>query len=467
MPLRFPCIGDVHLQHGHRRNADRLQALDQIIGESLALGELGAWLVLGDVFHERSSIEDRNDVAPRLQRMADTAPVVMIYGNHDRAGDLHILARLRAYYPIHVLATAAVINVDLPSGDQATIFGVPYPHKAALVAAGVEHGLLGDVAAQHLDAIFLGASAALEAAGGIRLMIGHATLAGAVSSVGQPMGLDRDIAVSAALLERLPAEVPKIFGHIHKPQELLGAYYAGSIGRNDWGECEDKRYLVVEYSRLIDNDPDSEWMATIREHPIRVAALYHVEGELARDGFAWRVTRGPDGEELAPPLAMCPSCQGTGDGVKDPVEGTMHCATCVGSPRSGVVVSWAGVEVRVRYTFNANEITSLDRAQVLATFADAKHLELEPIAIRERAARAPEVAAAMTLPDKVSTFVRMSGIAWTPALEAKLAALQEVDGAAFLTNVQRAVLSDRKIDLQKPEQPSSAAAPAERLQVSL
>lgn len=427
MALRFPCIGDLHLQHTHRRNAARLQALDQIIAESLDAGALGAWLVLGDVFHERSAIEDRNHVAPRLQRMADVAPVVMIYGNHDRAGDLHILARLKARYPIHVLDAAGVIAVDLPSGDQATVFGFPYPHKAALVSAGVEHGLLGDVAARHLDTLFLAAAAALEAAHGIRIMIGHATLAGSVSSVGQPMGLDRDIAVSGALLERLPAEVPKIFGHIHKPQELLGAYYAGSIGRNDWGEVEDKRYLVVEFEGP-DWTPEEQpaWrVARVTSHAIDVAPMYHVEGELTPEGFTWRVTRGPDGEELQPPA------------------------------------SWTGAEVRVRYRFNAAETAALDRAPIHATFAQATHVELEPIGVRERAARAPEVAAAATLAEKVAAFVRLSGVAWTPALEAKLGALQQADGAAFLTDVQH-TLERRSISAPPPE-----AIDAEIAEVSL
>jgi DNA repair exonuclease SbcCD nuclease subunit len=184
--------------------------------------------------------------------------------------------------------------------------------------------------------------------------------------------------------------VPTIFGHIHKPQEIHGAHYAGSIGRNDWGEVEEKRYL-----ELVFDDEET----AIDSHPIACTPLYHVEGNLTRDGFTWRVTRGPDGEQLEPPA------------------------------------SWAGCEVRVRYRFNADEKSALDTAQILAEFATAKRLELDPIGIRNRAIRSVEVATASTLAEKVAAFVRQSGGAWSPSLETKLALLQEPDGGASLTRV--------------------------------
>lgn len=392
------CIGDCHFQHTHRRNADRLRALDQIIVESLDRGPIGAWLWLGDVFHQRSSIEDRNEVAPRLQRMADVAPVVLLYGNHDQPGDLHILARLKAHYSIVVVDRPQVVHLHLATGGAAAIFALPYPHKAGLVAAGVDVQQVGTAAAPLLDALFIDAAAELRTArvaDWLTLMIGHATIGGSVSSVGQPMGLERDIAIDAGLLARL-GDVPKIFGHIHKPQALHGAVYAGSIGRTDWGEVEEKRYLTVDVVGGRDE------ITVVESHPIACPPLYHVEGELTRDGFTWRVTRGPDGEPLAPPA------------------------------------SWAGCEVRVRYRFNADDkavLTDLSRAQILAAFVGAAHLELDPIAVRNRAIRSTEVATATTLAEKVSAFVRQSGGAWTAALETKLALLQQPDGGAFLTTV--------------------------------
>lgn len=395
MMLRFPCIGDLHLQHAHRRNSDRLQALDQILEDAIAMGDIGAWLFLGDLYHQRSEKEDRNALAPRLQRAADVAPVFVLYGNHDAAGDLEILARLKARHPIHVLVAAGVFSTWAADGTPLALFALPYLHKHVLVGAGVPSERLGETAAPLLDAMFLDAAEQLrqaEAAGALTLMIGHNTIAGSVSSVGQPMGLDRDIAITAALLDRL-GDVPKIFGHIHKPQEIFGAYYAGSVCRNDWGECEDKRWLLVECT-------DEE--TRIESHPIDVPKMWHVEGTFSREtGFAWQVKRGPDGEPLELPA------------------------------------TWKGADVRVRYHFQESELSLFDRAQILATFAEARTLEPEPITIRERAHRAPEVEAAKTIHEKVAAFVKMRGVEWTPALDAKFAVLQDPDVGGFLTRVEQ------------------------------
>ncbi|HXG70568.1 MAG TPA: metallophosphoesterase [Gemmatimonadaceae bacterium] len=396
MTHAFVCIGDIHLKHGHQWNADRLAALDQILREGAAREDLAAWLVLGDVFDTRSSIEDRNAIAPRLQQMGERAPVVIVAGNHDMPGDLDVLGKLKARYPILVVTRAQTLSIDTPTGARAAIFAVPYPHKHALVGAGVAHAQLGDVAGHLLDAMFLeGADQLTRAAraGELTLMIGHATIAGSVSSVGQPMGLDHSIAITQGHLERL-GDVPEIFGHIHAPQEICGAYYAGSITAHDFGEVDRKRYLVVEYAA------DGYRVLSM---PLDTPPLYHVEGTFAREtGFTWTVTRGPDGEALGPPP------------------------------------TWRGVRVRVRYRFLEAEASALDTAHILAAFAEARSLALEPIAIRERAHRAPEVVAAQTLPEKVAAFVRSSGVPWTPALAGKLAALQEPDTTGFLARAQHA-----------------------------
>lgn len=390
---RLVAIGDIHLQHGHRRNAGRLTALDQVVREGLTLEQLGAWVLLGDVFHQRSSIDDRNEVAPRLQQMADAAPVVIVYGNHDHPGDLQILARLRARYPIVVIDRPQVLEFELATGVPAALVGFPYPHKGQLTAAGVTVADVRETALPLLDAIFLEAAEQLRRlaeCGVLPLGVyGHATIEGSTSSVGQPMGLERDIAISANLLARF-GDVPKVFGHIHKPQEIYDAWYCGSIGRNDWGEVEDKRYLEIAFS-----DEDT----TITSRPIVSTPLYHVEGLLTRDGFAWRVTRGPDGELLEPPTR------------------------------------WDGAEVRVRYRFNAEDKAALDHAGVSQPFAGAAVLEVEAIGLRQRAIRSEEVAKATTLTEKVAACIRQSGGEWTPALAAKLEALQQPDGVAFLNAI--------------------------------
>ena len=101
--MRAVIVGDSHLQGTNPRNGDRLRAWDQIIEAGLQFPDLAAWLHVGDVFHARSTPDDRVSVAERLVRMANAAPVVVIYGNHDAPLDLHVFGKLKAAHPIIVV----------------------------------------------------------------------------------------------------------------------------------------------------------------------------------------------------------------------------------------------------------------------------------------------------------------------------------------------------------------------------
>lgn len=394
---RVIAIGDAHFQHSSQRNAARIASAEQITTAGLAMSDLGAWIWLGDVFNTRSATEDRMLAADLFQRQAAVAPVLVIYGNHCVPRDLHIFAKLQTKYPVIVSAQPEVVRITLATGESAAIATFPYPHKAGLVVSGAAHDQLAILADEAIDAICLGLAAELKAAqdaGAITMLVGHATIAGAVTSVGQPMGLNGDIAITSQHLSRFGA-IPKLFGHIHKPQELHGAIYAGSISANDYGETERKRALVVQFEPLGGY--------TVEAMPLDTPRLFHVEGELAREGFTWRVTKGLDGPEDEPPA------------------------------------SFEGCEVRVRYRYNAAEKSALDEALVRAPFQGAKRVDTDPIAMRSRAVRAPEVAAAATLDAKTQVFVEQSGVEWTPSFATKLALLQQVhaDDQAFLAAVRQ------------------------------
>lgn len=413
MNTRFIHIGDIHLKSSHERHVDRLRALDQIIDANTNRQELAAWLVPGDVFDTRSAAQDRNDAAERFQRMAAKAPVVVIPGNHDLPGDLDIFAKLKAEWPIYVVNRPQVITIPLATGHTAAIFCLPYPHRAGLVAAGVPSESLVDAARQALDVIFMNAAHELNEAkahGRITLAIAHVNIGGAVMSSGQP-SIGKEIELDPALISRL-GDIYFGCNHVHRAQEIGGAIYAGSICRLDWGETEEKRYLTVSYEDRRTPGPVHDWGYTVESHPVDIPPRYDVRGDLTREGFDW----GLAGSSTAGPLA-----------VEFPE----------------IPASFEGAEVRVRYRYNAAEKSALDEALVRAPFEGAKRLELDPIAERSRAARAPEVAAAATLDAKVEAFVRRSGVPWTGALEAKLALLQQPDGAAFLTTVQNN-LSERQ-----------------------
>lgn len=387
------CMGDLHLRQDARQ-PQRLAAWDQAIREGEQRPHLGGWVLAGDLFHAISTPADRNAAGARLVAMANRAPVIAVQGNHDGEGELELFARLGAAWPIYLFTRPECRRLRLATGQNVTVFGLPYPHRAALVAAGVAPGAdVFEAAGGALASIILGAAAELTVArqrGDAVCMVGHATITGAVASNGQPQ-IGRDIALSPRHLEPL-GDILQVFGHIHAPQVVGRAHYVGSITRQDFGELEAKRLLIASIA------PDSTY--TVVSVPLAGPPLWHVEGTLTREGFTWTATAGPGGDVLAPPA------------------------------------SWAGCEVRCRYRFHASEKSLLSDALVLAAFADAARLQLEPIAVPDRALRAPEVVDAPTLAAKVEAWARVAGVTTSPAVLDKLHRLEQTDPVALLAELQ-------------------------------
>jgi hypothetical protein len=397
-------VGDLHTDSTNPRNGARLEALDQIIAEGTILPNLAAWAVLGDVFHHRSTPEDRNQLAGRVLRMANAAPVIILAGNHEQPGDLRIFGELAAAWPIAVVDTPIVLQLPTPTGETLTLACLPYPHKANLIAGGLaadETLQLGD---QYLQDIMRSFGVGLRDVA-LPLFLGHINVAGAVASNGQPQ-IGREIELAPHLLDLLGPQVPKLLGHIHKPQVVGGndpAYYVGSVCRLDWGETEEKRYLVVEYT---DKLAAPGYLLTSR--PIAVAPMYRVEGELTREGF--RIEAGD-----YPP-------------------------------------TWDGCEVRVRYRFAASERNVLDHSTFRVLFEAAARLEVEPVAVPDRALRAPEVAAAHTLADKIGAWAKLSGATVTDGVLTKLARLEHIEPVVLLSLLAG--------DITRVEHPEEGQVPA-------
>lgn len=403
MPTSLVHVGDFHAGPGPR-NAARYRALDQVIAEGLALPSLGAWLWPGDLSHQRQTIDDENALIERLRRMSAAAPVVLVYGNHDAPGDLDKFAFVGAGNPIYVVDRPQVLRIRLATMAFASIACLPYPHKHGLVLAGVANPDLVDEAANALDAIFMQFAMDLadaRANGDLTLFIGHANVGGAVTSSGQP-NIGREIELSPRHLERLG---PVYIGlnHIHKAQEIHGAHYPGSICRLDWGEIEEKCWLEVR--NLGGDDVLDASAFEVVPHAIDVAPMYHVEGELTREGFTWRVIAGPGGE-----LQDAPA-------------------------------SWKGCEVRLRYRFAQSEARLVNKSLLLAEFAEAS-LTLDPIAVPDRALRAPEVAAAKTLPDKLRAWCELAGMVASDGVLNKLARLEHIADAAVHIEAARDYATD-------------------------
>jgi DNA repair exonuclease SbcCD nuclease subunit len=398
-------FGDTHIRSSAENNADRLAAWDRAIEIGLA-NQVDLWCHLGDVFDEGSSIEDRLQVAERLSRMAEAAPVEVLEGNHDKEGDLGIFWRLRTKYPVRVHRLARVAARTTALKEEARFFVLPYPRKSGLLLQGYAPHEVAGAADGILDVLFAQAAMELrqaEAGGLPTFAIGHATIAGSMTSTGQPM-IGRDIAVSPVHLARL-GKAPIFFGHIHKPQEIHGAHYAGSLCRLSYGETEEKRLLLAQ------SYPGAAgWR--ISSLPVFSPPRYHVEAHLSRAGFVYEVRRGPDG-----PLDAQPA-------------------------------SWQGCDIRVRVRYPEQERdvlqAKLSKPEIAKYFEGARNLDIEPIAVHQNELRAPEVIAASTLEEKLAAWARLSGVEWSEALQARAAELLAASDPQALVDAQRERLSQKK-----------------------
>lgn len=416
----FAHIGDLHLGPGPR-NEDRIRALRQVIDEGLAIKNLGAWLIPGDLNHGRMTIDDRNFLAEQLTLAAMHAPVLITPGNHDVPGDLQIFSRLKATWPVYVVDTPQVFTLPLATGDAASVFVLPYPTRAGLLAAGAASSQVHDAAREALEHIFMEAAEQLakaRAMGDLTLMIGHVNVAGSDMSAGQP-NIGREIELDAALLTLL-GDCYKGLNHIHKGQEIFGVHYAGSLCRLDWGEIEPKRWLRIDYERVAHH----QWVYSVSPRRVDVAPMYHVEGELTRDTFTWHVRKGPGGDVEPPPA------------------------------------SWKGCEVRVRYHYKQSERSVLSEAQIYAEFAECAKLYRDPVADPDRAVRAPQVAAARTLPEKLSAWCDISGHVATDSVIAKLAQLERSEPqavmtwvAALIAQIEQDVIGAQPVELEEEAMP--------------
>lgn len=392
-------IGDTHIRQD-ARNELRLRSLDQIVAEVRAMRGIGAILWPGDLFHSKSTIADRNQLAERMLQLGDIAPIVICRGNHDEIGDLDIFARLRTAHPIDVVDRAACISIRLATGQNATLAVLAYPARGGLVSLNVAHGDQVQTADEMFDAIFMSFAHELEAArgrGDLTAFIGHVNIAGSVLSSGQP-SIGQELEIRQTHLDRL-GPILKIVNHIHLPQEIAGAVYPGSIAPMDWGETHSCRFVVVDVRDSFDFDVQSCRLDT--------PPMFLVEGKLTRDGFTLF-----DEHTDAP---LFPSLTDE-------------------AARRFAQQDWAGCEVKVQYAYLASERPLLDEGVIRTLFASARVLKIVSHVIPDREVRSAAVATAKTLAAKLAAM-RPEGV--LPATVAdKVAALEQQDREMVLAQVR-------------------------------
>lgn len=317
----------------------------------------------GDIYERTSAPHERNMAAEWLVDIARTCPVVIVRGNHDAHEDLEIFHSLKSEHPILVFerpGTLLIAGVALAC--------LPWPRKEhILTSLGITSQEAGEQASHELlRQILLGLATQLAEHKGPRLFVGHAMVRGSRTSVGAELvGTDLELGLEDLALVNAHAYH---LGHIHMHQQWdLGgvpAIYPGAPYRTTFGEVEAKGFVVYEH----DGETITDW--EFIETPARPMVLIEAE---------W-----------------------------DPKAGQF-----VDRSECWVAAEQEGAEVRLRYHV-ASEDRLAARAAAETTRTDwlelgAATVKLDEVVQISTEARAPEVAAAQTLGEKLEAMWRARG----------------------------------------------------------
>lgn len=319
----------------------------------------------GDLFERRPQPVEMAAATDWIRQLASIAEVVGVYGNHDVPQSLYPLERLDTKYPVRFYATP-----EAHPTEWGGIVCVPWPSRAQLLASigDVPREQANQIAADALRAVLVGLGQQLDQCPGKRVFLGHVQLRAATVSTGQPLapGADFELGLEDLALARCDAY---LLGHIHRSSigeaEICGApcFYPGSPRRTAFGEVERKGYAIVDLS-------SSPARVSLIETPC--APMLLLEDE-------W-VTKTASGADRAP---------GWRRGWAG-IDARVHAR---------------GAELRLRYVVDADqrEAARASASAIRAAMLEegAVSVQVEPEVRPTLRARAPEVARAVTLRDKL------------------------------------------------------------------
>jgi len=357
---RVAIVADSHFdEHSRFEECCRLH---QWIEGDLAARGVDLVLHAGDVYERKSTPHERIMVAEWLCDVARTAPVVIVRGNHDAREDLELLGQLRSHHPIRVEEAA---GVHVLAG--VAVGALAWPRKAELLAKlGHDVGLeeSGAIAGDALRNVIRGLGQKLAQHDGPTILLAHAMVRGSITSTGQPLvGCDMEIGVED--LGLAGAGLVAI-GHIHKGQEWTYGdtpiVYPGSPRRTAFGELEEKGYVLATF--------DGPRLLTWERVVVPATPMLLLEADYA-------------GGQL---------CRATFESLE----------------------ALRGAEVRFRYTTPADQRDAARReaneVRDLIIGAGAVSVKVEEVVVAETRARAPGVATAPTVQEKLVALWAAKGI---------------------------------------------------------
>jgi DNA repair exonuclease SbcCD nuclease subunit len=358
----------------------------------------------GDVYERRSTARERASIHAWLDKVTSFAQVVIAGGNHEAPGEVTELRRDAVYRDGVLLSKREVYALERPETvivsnaartEHLYVDVLPWPRRANLHAwAGTLSGPSGRIwsreeieaaAGDALRAVLRGLGAGYyfvsQAPRAPRVLLAHAMVRGARQGPDQPLlGCDFELGLEDLYLANAHVN---LLGHIHMPQDwsefvdplVVPTIYAGSPRRTAYaaGELEPKGYVVLEFDgpRLV------KWERV--PTPATPMLLLEAEwnAELGAFASAEAVARGDAG-------------------ILDPLP------------------DLKGAEVRLRYEVDAVAREEAGRGAAvlrdLLLAEGALEVKVEEVVRPLTRARAPEVAAASTLAEKLRAYWRAKGM---------------------------------------------------------
>jgi DNA repair exonuclease SbcCD nuclease subunit len=385
--MRILASADHHIDTRSKRWATCQQAHEWIV-EVVRSEGIDLFLSGGDVYDGPSSPIDREYTADVFVRIGERCPVVIAKGNHDERRDCELLSKLGTRHPIRVEERAGVVRVG-----GVAVGVMAWPERGGIVASqmhldgkatgedltqaqlerqfGRDH--VENATRDALQAVLRGLGADLQQhRNEPRILLGHLMVDGAMTSAGQPLvGSPMNVALSELALAGAQLG---ILGHIHMAQsfDVSGAphHYTGSPFRTDYGQLEPKGALVAEF-----NDVTGQF-AGVRFIESPCPRMDHIE-------LWW----GGPGEFYTGAACECEY---------------RTCAADLGN-----------TELRLRYHVPVDmREAAARRAAEIADFMRANgamSVKIEPITIATHRARAPEVAQAHGIADKLTEYWKSIG----------------------------------------------------------
>lgn len=244
------------------RVMDFLNALDQIVDAAIE-EKVELVIFAGDAYKDRNPQPTfQRAWGERMMRLSQAGiPTLLLVGNHDvspavgRAHTLHEYSTLSVPH-IHVADQLKLWKPD-QLGVPVQIIAVPWLSRSMLVGRVDTMGRTIEEIYQQLEELVTKRITTLieSADPEIPLILtAHTSVSGAKFGSERTVMLGHELVLSGGLVNNGKLDYVAL-GHIHKPQLLSGKdshppiVYPGSIERIDFGEKEDKRFVLAEVGK--------------------------------------------------------------------------------------------------------------------------------------------------------------------------------------------------------------------------